>query len=96
MAGIIAVGSLTGTLSSTKQPLSGSLSLDSRNPLRGSLSKNIIAFEYTGETEVESKPFEDQILQTENRTLTTNILVKKIPVYETSNQSGGTTVYIGG
>lgn len=35
-----------------------------------------------------------QKLETKNRVLSDDITVKKIPLYETTNLSGGTTVYI--
>jgi hypothetical protein len=50
---------------------------------------------YEGEYLITPKPFEDQILATQNLILRHNVLVYKIPYYETSNVTGN-TVYIGG
>lgn len=49
---------------------------------------------YDGEYTVIPK-VEAQILDTEEKYLKKNILVNEIPKFETSNASGGTTVYIG-
>ena len=62
-----------------------------------SLSTKIIA---SGDFPVYSGPYEvtptmeRQVLETKQRTLLDDVTVKKIPIYETSNLSGGTTVYI--
>lgn len=37
---------------------------------------------------------EQQTLMTKNKVMVDNVQVKKIPLYETTNLSGGTTVYI--
>ena len=50
---------------------------------------------YMGEYEVQSKPFEDEVLRTKNHSMTKNLTVLKIPYYETSNETGY-TIYIGG
>lgn len=89
---ITTIESLTGDLASVAS-LSGNIT--SEASLTGSLSTNIIVGTYEGDYEVTSKPFEDQLLKTENCTLTNDILVKKIPISETTNPDGGITVYIG-
>lgn len=48
---------------------------------------------YSGPYEV-TPTMEKQVLETQQRTLLDDVTVKKIPIYETSNLSGGTTVYI--
>jgi len=48
---------------------------------------------YSGPYEV-TPTMEKQVLETKQRTLLDDVTVKKIPIYETSNLSGGTTVYI--
>lgn len=48
---------------------------------------------YHGPYEV-TPTMEKQILGTKQKALLDNITVNKIPIYETSNLSGGTTVYI--
>lgn len=48
---------------------------------------------YNGEYEVTPTP-EQQVLQTAFRYMEDNVTVKSIPFFETSNQTGGNTVYI--
>ena len=48
---------------------------------------------YDGEYVV-TPTMEQQTLMTKNKMMTDNVQVKKIPLYETTNLSGGTTVYI--
>ena len=48
---------------------------------------------YTGDYVV-TPTMEQQSLNTKDKILTNNVTVKKIPMYETTNLSGGTTVYI--
>ena len=50
---------------------------------------------YDGEYEVTPK-FEKIELETENKVLTSDVVVNGIPVSITENLSGGNTVYIGG
>lgn len=85
---------LHGQLSSVNR-ISGSLSLT--GALTGALSipTYIDVEKYDGEYEV-SPAFEDCTLETKNKTLTDDILVKAIEVQTVSNLSGGKTVYIGG
>ena len=49
---------------------------------------------YEGEYEVVPK-VERQILETEQKLMTEDLLIHGIPFYEVSNDAGGTTVYIG-
>ena len=49
---------------------------------------------YIGEYEVTPKVME-QTLETENKRMTEDLTVKKIPYFEVSNLTGGNTVYIG-
>lgn len=51
---------------------------------------------YTGPTTVKPEAFEMQILETEKKTVKENIVVLPIPYFETTNPSGGTTIFIGG
>lgn len=62
--------------------------------LVGSLSKPVGYIDYTGSYEVTPKASE-QSLKTKDRHLTDDVTVKAIPFFETSNNSGGNTVYIG-
>lgn len=50
--------------------------------------------EYKGEYEVTPK-IAEQTLLTKNKILKENVKIKSIPYYETSNVSGGNTIYIG-
>lgn len=52
--------------------------------------------EYKGEYNVIPTAFEEQILYTKNKKMTDNVTIKEIPYSETSNLSGGLTVYIAG
>lgn len=49
---------------------------------------------YDGEYEV-IPTFEGQVLETKDKVMQNNVTVTEIPVFETSNTAGGTTVYIG-
>ena len=49
---------------------------------------------YTGAYTVTPKDIAQQ-LKTKNKLLNKDVMVKKIPFYETSNDEGGNTVYIG-
>ena len=51
--------------------------------------------EYAGPYEVYPDPVDFQILETENKLMTQNVLAMPIPFYRTSNPSGGDTIYIG-
>jgi len=62
--------------------------------LSGSVSKNIEEVPvYHGDYEVIPDANNDQILYTSNKILKDDITVKKVPYFETHNESG-TTVYI--
>ena len=49
---------------------------------------------YAGAYVVTPKAMEQQVLPTERTVLLNDITVKKVPLYQTSNNSGGNTVYI--
>ena len=51
--------------------------------------------DYEGEYKIIPKTFAEQVLPTSNRVLKEDVIVKEVPFYETSNDSGGITVYIG-
>lgn len=76
---------LYGTLSATSATLHGTLS-----------ARSVIGAEiYDGEYTVHSEAHEVQTLSTANKQLVKNIIVEKIPYFETSNLSDGITAYIG-
>ena len=51
---------------------------------------------YNGEYTVIPKAFEETVLQTRNKKMLNNVTVREVPYFETSNTSGGLTVYIAG
>lgn len=51
---------------------------------------------YNGEYMITPLAFEQTTLETQGKKLVNNMVIKEIPYYETSNLSGGTTVYIAG
>ena len=69
-------------------------SLSGGSSLKGMLSQPTIAPLYTGDYVVTPMAHEQQTLQTANKLLTDDVTVKKVPYYETSNDAGGTTIYI--
>lgn len=50
---------------------------------------------YDGQYEVIPLPETSQILRTTNKLMSGDVVVKPIPYYETSNDAGGYTVFIG-
>lgn len=64
--------------------------------LSGKLSVPTNYDPYTGEYEVASDVFNAKILPTANKLLNQDVLIKKVPYFETSNAQNGLTVYIGG
>lgn len=50
---------------------------------------------YTGATTVTPKARQEQVLNTSNKLLKSDIVVLEIPYFETSNENNGYTVYIG-
>lgn len=76
---------LHGTLSATSATLHGTLT-----------ARSVIGADiYDGEYTVHSEAHEVQTLPTANKQLIKNIIVEKIPYFETSNLSDGITAYIG-
>lgn len=51
--------------------------------------------EYTGEYDVVPDTEAPQVLDTKNKRLTDYVVVEKIPTFETANDAGGDTFYIG-
>lgn len=51
---------------------------------------------YVGDYTVTPQAFEEVILETNGKKMTKNVTVKEIPYFETTNTSGGVTVYIAG
>ena len=51
--------------------------------------------EYEGEYEV-TPSSSQQVLETKHKLMADDVTVREIPYYQTSNESGGYTIYIGG
>lgn len=51
---------------------------------------------YDGDYDVLPLAFAETVLPTKDKKLIEDIVIKEIPYYETSNTSGGNTVYIAG
>lgn len=51
---------------------------------------------YDGNYDVTPSASAQTVLHTKNKRLTDNVVVKKIPYFETTNAGGGSTVYIAG
>lgn len=85
-----------------KESLSGSISAEGTlsgkicevGGLKGKLSVLKEYQMYDGEYEVIPKAGESQTLETENKVLRENLIVREVPFYETSNDSNGLTAYI--
>ncbi len=75
------------------EALSGRLSC--MGTLSGKLSTINVQSEYKGPYESVSNLFEDTTLPTKDKFLNDDITIKKVAFVETSNESDGTTVYIG-
>lgn len=92
MSSIEALPALSGQLS-CEGGLTGTLSTE--GGLVGKLSIGVIDHDpYTGDYEVIPRAFDAQILPTANKLLKEDMVVLKIPYYETSNAQMGKTVYI--
>lgn len=67
-------------------------------PISGSVSPGILAPQtplYNGVYQVIPLPELDIVLETANKRLLDDVVVKEIPYYEVSNEAGGYTVTIG-
>lgn len=92
MGSIKALEALSGSISA-ESSLTGGLSCV--GGLSGKVSVTKEYDVYGGEYTVIPKAFEEQVLSTSNRVTKENVIVKEVPFYETSNDSGGITAYIG-
>lgn len=91
MSSIKAFECLTGHISGLCT-LSGKLTCF--GSLSGKLSAVIDFNAYSGEYEVVPNAFNTQVLPTANKVLKKDIVVQKVPYFETSNNYDGVTVYI--
>ena len=82
--------------------------LGSAKPLEISIDQNVMEIEigieggsggklptYDGEYIVTPKPFEEQVLETKNKSMTDDVTVREIPYSEVTNPEGGKTINIG-
>lgn len=51
--------------------------------------------DYTGDYEITPNAHNPIVLQTKNKKMVDDVTVKKIPFFDVSNTSGGTTIFIG-
>lgn len=75
--------------------VSGQLSCSlSSSPIVGELTiaGNVPA--YQGDYVVTPRPFDDQVLECKGLMMAENVLVSRVPYWETSNQQDGLTVFI--
>ncbi|MFA6873509.1 MAG: hypothetical protein WCQ86_05970 [Bacteroidaceae bacterium] len=91
MNSIKAFESLSGHISGGCT-LSGKLSCN--GCLSGEISLPTNYPPYSGDYEVVPNAFSAQVLPTANKSLMQDVVVQKIPYYETSNVQQGITVYI--
>lgn len=91
------IGKINGNLDINKT-ISGNLDIDKTingNVMQG-IGKGEVIPIYEGNYNILPLAFQETILQTKNKKLINNIIIREIPYYETSNPSGGNTVYIAG
>lgn len=91
MSSIKALESLSGHISGLCT-LSGELSC--KAGLQGKVSTDISFKTYDGEYDITPQAFDVSILPTANKLLKKDIVVQKVPYFETSNLQDGITVYI--
>ena len=76
---------LIGTLSQSES-LTGEINIYSEETTKD---------KYEGSYSVTPSTDQDVVLKTKDKLMTDDLTLKKIPFHETSNDSGGVTVYIG-
>lgn len=95
-----AASDLKGEISTSDRGLSGRLDHDSE-PLQGNIPGTLefhysdAAPEYAGSYEV-IPALDSQTMETAGQLMRKDVTIKPIPIYEVSNNAGGTTVIIGG
>ena len=92
---------ITETVTGTVSPLiKTKANIDSKKTITGKVTYGNGTGEYApvydGDYEVIPLAFQDIILPTKDKKMMGDVVVKKVPYYETSNLSGGVTVYIAG
>lgn len=81
MSEIIAIESLKGTISGSAE-------------IKGTVTVARDYDIYDGEYEVTPNAHKSQTLETADKLLKENVTIAKVPYWETSNPSGGNTIYI--
>lgn len=93
------IGKISGNLDIDKT-ISGNVIQGVSKTISGNVIQGIGKGEvipiYEGNYNILPLAFQETILQTKNKKLVNNIIIREIPYYETSNPSGGNTVYIAG
>lgn len=92
---------ITETVTGTVSPLiKTKANIDSKKTITGKVTYGNGTGEYApvydGDYEVIPLAFQDIILPTKDKKMMGDVVVKEVPYYETSNLSGGVTVYIAG
>ena len=85
-------GSVSGKISGGGK-MSGSIS--SAGTIGGAIIAGSLWDVYSGAYKITPKTGEEVVLETAKKYLEQNIKVLKVPFYQTSNEQGGTTIYIG-
>lgn len=85
MSSLKAIQTLSGTISSNRG-ISGEVAT-------GKVIASVETELYEGDYEVTPK-VEEQTLETKGKVMKEDVHIKSVPVYETTNNSGGSTVYI--
>lgn len=93
MSDIKALDSLSGTISG-KCELAGSLCVTQECELAGSLCVTQEYDAYDDSYEIVPKAFQSQTLETKDRVMKENLVIKEVPYWVTSNESNGETAYI--
>lgn len=85
-------GTVNGKISGSRK-MRGSIS--SAGSVGGAISTGAAKRMYSGVYEVAPKTDEAVVLETAAKYMERDITVLKVPFYQTGNEQGGTTVYIG-
>ena len=91
MDDIKAVETLSGSISANCT-LTGNVSCT--GGLTGKMSITQEYDAYTGDYKVVPQAFNEQVLPTAHKVLAEDVVISKVPYWETSNVSNGTTAYI--
>ncbi len=84
---------LSGTIS-LRESLSATLSVHDSIVAEIGIPESVGSHPYEGDYVVKPKMHEETVLATNGKLMNDDVTVLEIPYFETSNLSGGTTVYI--